>query len=238
MICVLICYFFFVYQDTTDVGLDLDRLMTVVAEVKTASELEERLNSDTSELAINNVDLNEDGEVDYISVREKRVGDYNNGQVFFVLEVDDKIIAEVEFQSPKSEKKTSKVIVTGSKTYFGPDVVYVHYVDRYYHPFWTKNYWGAYIYVSPYRHVHGKKRLYPTYWKHRRAITRTAYRERATAHHKKYKRRVQKKNVQKKVKTHQKQNVQKKVKNHQQKKNQTKPKKQQKDKQHKPKHRD
>lgn len=205
-------------QDTEDIGLNLAELSKLATEVKSVEEFERRLNTLEGDSVLNNVDLNGDGVIDYIHVREKRVGDFDSGSVIFVLEVDDKKIAEVVYKSPKNGAETSEVLVSGEENYYAePSVVYVHHVHYRYHPFWFRPYWARPIYMSPYRYVFGKRRMFPTYWRQQRVLARAHYRslwkKKAYKHKKrKLKRAKIKKDRRAKVRKTKKDNVRKKKK--------------------------
>ena len=93
-------------------GLDLSLLPELVAEAKNAEELENLLN--TSE--INNLDLNDDDEIDYLNVEEYREG-ADRG---FLLYTDDEgTRTELAQVLISQESETAAVSVNGNPEYYG-----------------------------------------------------------------------------------------------------------------------
>ena len=156
-------------QDAAD-GLDLKAVMALVQEVKSADELERRLNTAGG---INNLDLNEDGKVDYIKVSEYG----GSGEYGFSLTTEP-VKGEVQELATIEIKKDGDRASVNAR---GNSQVYGH--NHYYHDnshFWRNMFLFSYftngfgMYRSPYYWGH-----YPTYYRSYSSVTVTDYRSRA-----------------------------------------------------------
>ena len=144
-------------------GLDLKALGALVKNVSSAEELEKELNKTGG---INNLDLNEDDQVDFITVTE-----YGNGEdeFGFSLTVEPEKgevqeVANIEVIREKTQEQ-AVVQVHGNEQIYGHGhhysathaiggILLMAYLLRP-HPFWAPTYgWGYYPgYYSPYRTV-------------------------------------------------------------------------------------
>jgi hypothetical protein len=149
-----------VYVNAAD-GLDLEALTAMVKEVKSAEDLEKKLNASGG---INNLDLNEDDKVDYIKVTE--YGDKNANEYGFSLTTEP---AEGEVQEIATIEvvKTgdkAQVQVAGSQNIYGSNHVYHNHFPLgsfllwsylisphpyYYSPWGWGRYPGWYSYYGP-----------------------------------------------------------------------------------------
>lgn len=159
-------------QDENDIGLDLNEVIKLASTSKNVTEFEEKLNSQDSDNNLNNVDLNNDGFIDYISVTESRTGSFSKGKITYTLDVDDNTIASIDFEYPDEVKNNTRIVLIGHSRHFGPKAHFKHRVHFGYHGFWTRSYWNRKVYRSPYRYNKTKKRVYPKNWKKKRVINR------------------------------------------------------------------
>jgi hypothetical protein len=152
-----------VYVEAAD-GLDLEALTALVKEVESAEDLERKLNEPGGANNINNMDLNEDGHVDFIKVTEygeKSAGEYGFSLTTEPAEGEVQEIATIEI-SKKGED--AEVQVAGDPTIYGHNHVYhSHYPigslllwsylirphPFYYSPFGWGYHPGYYGYYSP-----------------------------------------------------------------------------------------
>ena len=209
MLLFLILLLFNIQEDNTDIGLDLNEVVELASKSRDAAEFEAALNKYDASKQINNVDLDQDGFIDYISVSEKRSGTYKNGEVIYTLSVDDKSIATIRYIYPDEVKEQTKIIVLGNNAYYGNNAHYINRVHFGFHGFWSNRYWTRSIYLSPYRYRIGYKRSYPKYWKRNRVISRKIYRANVKKNNK---RRNYKINKAKKVRSKKQKNVKTKMK--------------------------
>lgn len=149
-------------------GLDLSQLPELVAEAKNAEELERLLNTED----INNLDLNNDDQIDYLNVEEYREG-ADRGFLLYTQEEGQRTELAQVLISQQSE--TADVTVKGNPEYYGNQGQYHSSFPlgqillagwlfnmarpRYYHP--------AYYVGS-----------YPRYYSSRRPVSRSLYRSR------------------------------------------------------------
>ncbi len=148
-------------------GLDLKALTGMIKDVKSAEDLEKKLNSPGS---INNLDLNEDDKVDYIKVTE--YGDKDAGAWGFSLTVEPEQGEVQEIASIDIEKNGDKgeVEVRGNENIYGR--------NQYYHTdhFWRNMLIASYLtrgfgmWSSPYHYGY-----YPSYYHSYRTIPRSSY---------------------------------------------------------------
>jgi hypothetical protein len=163
---------------TTEAGENLD-LMEVLAIFKEAENLEDferKLNEEGSE--VNNIDLNQDGEVDYL-----RVVEFVEGNTHVI--VLQATIGEDQYQDvasiviDKNEQGDISVQAIGDEEIYGEEYIVeevevqtIVIVTVVYSPGYT-------VYVSPYSW--GR---YPSYYRHRKAVTRSAYKARKNNYNK------------------------------------------------------
>lgn len=143
-------------QTTAAEGLDLKALTLMVKEVKDASELEKRLNSSGS---INNLDLNDDGVVDYVKVTE--YGTTNHKGFSFTVEVAPGDVQEVATIELVKEQEQVAVNTYGNQNIYGPGYSYHSRFDLS-DVLITAWLFGAFdrpVYNSPYGYGN-----YPTYY--------------------------------------------------------------------------
>lgn len=152
-------------------GLDLQAVSELFKNASDLEAFEKALND--PETGVNNLDLNEDGEVDYIRILEETAEDTH----FIILQAQ---LGKDEFQDvatievEKSEEDYN-MQVHGDEELYGPDyyivpaVVRIHtwpiLVRMYrpgYHPFRSRFYWG----------------FFPRWWKPYRVVTVPAYKTR------------------------------------------------------------
>ncbi len=155
-------------------SLDLEVVAEIFGESSDLEDFEKRLNDFESE--ISNLDLNEDGEVDYLKVMEKEEEDKRTVYI-------QAAVAEDEFKDVaslvvvKDENDEVNVVVVGDESIYGENYVIVPVYRRV--PPVVTWFWGPYyrVWVSPYRFGY-----YPPYY-HPRAVvarpTRVATRRRA-----------------------------------------------------------
>lgn len=138
-------------DDISD-NLDLEAVASVFGEAEDLEDFEKKLND--PELQISNLDLNEDGEVDYLRVLETSEKDVHVVTVQAVIGKDqfqDVAVISVE----KDDKGETTVQVVGDVYMYGPDYiiqpVYVHppviwvwFWGPLYSPWRSPFYWGYY----------------------------------------------------------------------------------------------
>lgn len=143
----------------TDISdnLDLEAVASVFGESKDLEEFEKKLND--PETQISNLDLNEDGEVDYLRVTETSKGDTHLVTIQAVIGKDQyQDVATIDVE--KKSKDETQVQVVGDVYMYGPgyiiEPVYVHppiifvfFWSPIYHPWHSPFYWG---YYPPYYH--------------------------------------------------------------------------------------
>ena len=141
-------------------NLDLEAVASVFGEAEDLEDFEEKLNDPDTQ--ISNLDLNEDGEVDYLRVVESSEDETHLVTIQAVIEKDkyqDVAVIDVE----KDDAGTTQVQVVGDVYMYGPDYiitpVYVHppvvvvwFWGPYYNPWRSPYYWGYYPpYYRPWR---------------------------------------------------------------------------------------
>ncbi|MBD3421550.1 MAG: hypothetical protein GF398_15635 [Chitinivibrionales bacterium] len=151
-------------------GLDLKALNALIPEAKSAKELEQELNKPGG---INNLDLNADGQVDFIKVTE--FGNQEDGYGFSLttepVKGEEQEIASIEIV--KTGEK-AQVQVHGNEQIYGRGH---HYHST--HSLGSLMLWSYFLmphpfYVSPWYYGY-----YPGYYSPYRTVTRTVYRNRA-----------------------------------------------------------
>jgi len=148
-------------------GLDLEALTALVKEVKSAEDLEKRLNEPNG---INNMDLNEDDKVDFIKVTE--YGNKNSDEYGFSLttepaEGEVQEIATIEISKNNDE---ANVQVTGSQTIYGSNHVYHHH-----YPLASLLLWSYFIAPHPFYYSPFGWGYYPGYYGFYRPVGHSAY---------------------------------------------------------------
>ncbi|MBN2417015.1 hypothetical protein JXO52_14330 [bacterium] len=153
-------------------GLDLHAVSELFKEAADLESFEKTLND--PETGINNLDLDDNGEVDYIRVVEENAGNARLIILQVPLADDDyQDVATIEVEPGENDEYDMQV--TGDEVIYGPDyyVAPVHVriatwpiIRWLYRP-------GYRPYVSVYRFGH-----YPRWWKPRRPVTYTVYRTR------------------------------------------------------------
>ncbi len=143
-------------SDISD-NLDLEAVASIFGESKDLEDFEKKLND--PDLKISNLDLNNDGEVDYIRVVETASGNVHS----IALEA---VIGKNEYQEiavidvVKDKKNETKVQIVGNVDMYGPNycinpvypvvpVFFTFFWMATYHPWHSPWYWG---YHPPYWH--------------------------------------------------------------------------------------
>ena len=97
-------------------GLDLDAVTALAKKAKDAADFESLLNSQTE--AVNNIDLNDDGKVDYINVTEYGSGDRRGFSLTTEISPGKtQEIATIDFQK---EGEKGVIQTTGNPSLYGP----------------------------------------------------------------------------------------------------------------------
>ncbi|MGL4399773.1 MAG: hypothetical protein ACRCXD_07875 [Luteolibacter sp.] len=97
-------------------GLDLDAVTALAKKSKDAADFENRLNSQAE--AVNNIDLNEDGKVDYINVTEYGSGDQRGFSL--TTEISPGKVQEIATIDFQKEGEKGVVQTTGNPSLYGP----------------------------------------------------------------------------------------------------------------------
>lgn len=148
-------------------GLDLKALGSIVQSAPDAKTIEKKVNEPGG---INNLDFNEDGEVDYISVDE-----YNKGFAFYTDFPEEEIpVAEVEVE--KESPKQAAVHISGSEYVYGSNPP--HYSSRMDMSDLILASW-FFSNHSPYRSSFGYGR-YPSYYDPYQTVPHERYTKRVT----------------------------------------------------------
>jgi hypothetical protein len=162
---------FTIVAPTSEVAewLDLNAVAELFKDAETIEDFENDLND--PDIGINNLDLNEDGYVDYIRVVEQ-VSEYTHLIILQVLLGDDEFqdIATIEIE--KSGEEECNLQVHGNEVFYGQDYyVTPTYVHVYRWPIITWIYRPVY---RPYRSVYYYG-YYPRWWKPYRPVARHVY---------------------------------------------------------------
>jgi len=146
-------------SDISD-NLDLEAVASLFGEAENLEDFEKKLNDPDTQ--ISNLDLNEDGEVDYLRVIETSKDETHLVTIQAVIEKDnyqDVAVIDVE----KDTEGETQVQVVGDVYMYGPDYiitpVYVHppvvvvwFWGPYYNPWYSPYYYGYYPpYYRPWR---------------------------------------------------------------------------------------
>ena len=154
-------------------GLDLYSVAEIFKDAENLEDFERDIND--PEIGINNLDLDEDGYVDYIRVVEQ-ITDYTHLIILQVLLGDDEFqdIATIEVE--KTDENEYNMQVHGNEVFYGDDYyVAPTYVHVYRWPIITWIYRPVY---RPYRSVYYYG-YYPRSWRHYHPVTHHVYRTRA-----------------------------------------------------------
>jgi|LGOV01.1.fsa_nt_gb hypothetical protein len=128
-------------------NLDLNAVASVFGEAENLEDFEKRLNDPDTQ--ISNLDLNEDGEVDYLRVIETSKGDTH-------LVTIQAVIGEDKYQDVANiDVEKDSVQVVGDVAMYGPNyivepvyvhppVIFVFFWGPVYHPWHSPYYWGYY----------------------------------------------------------------------------------------------
>ncbi len=136
----------------TDISdnLDLEAVASIFGEAKDLEDFERKLND--PDLKISNLDLNNDGEVDYIRVIETASGNVHSIALEAVIGKDQyQEIAVIDVVKDKNNK--TKVQVVGNVDMYGPNyyitpvypivpVFFTFFWMATYHPWYSPWYWG------------------------------------------------------------------------------------------------
>lgn len=149
-------------------GLDLEALLDVIAEAESGEDLEKRLNVKDG---VNNLDLNNDGDVDYLKVTE--FGDKDSYGFSLTTEPEKGQVQEVATIKINRGAEEAEVQVAGNPQIYGN--------NHYYRSSFGVTDWLllAYLmrphpyYVSPWYYGH-----YPSYYRPYRPYTSSKYRSR------------------------------------------------------------
>lgn len=138
-------------SDISD-NLDLEAVASIFGESKDLEEFEKKLNDPKTQ--ISNLDLNEDGEVDYLRVMETSKDDTHLITIQAVIAKDQyQDVATIDVE--KKDENETQVQVVGDVYLYGPgyivEPVYVHppiiflfFWGPHYHPWHSPFYWGYY----------------------------------------------------------------------------------------------
>ena len=139
-------------DNTISENLDLKAVASVFGESKDLEDFEKRLNDPKTQLS--NLDLNEDGEVDYLRVLEISKDKTHVVTIQAVIgnnEYQDVAVIDVD----KDNEKEGEVQVVGDVSMYGPDyivttvyvqppVIWLWFWGPYYRPWRSPFYWGYY----------------------------------------------------------------------------------------------
>ena len=136
-------------------NLDLNAVASVFGEAENLEDFEKKLNDPDTQ--ISNLDLNEDGEVDYLRVLETSKGDTHLVTIQAVIGKDKyQDVATVDVEKD-SVQVVGDVAMYGPSyivepVYVHPPVIFVFFWGPLYHPWHSPYYWGYYPpYYRPWR---------------------------------------------------------------------------------------
>jgi len=184
LMALILCGSFIFAEDTANVtaitdsteGLDLQAVSELFKESENLEAFEKSLND--PEVSINNLDLDENGEVDYIRVLEEISGDAHIIILQASLGEDEyQDVATIEVE--KNEDDYTMQVV-GNEDIYGPDCYIVP--SNVHIKTWPVI---AFIYkpgYKPYRSVY-RYGVYPKWWKPYHPVARAAYRNRVVVYH-------------------------------------------------------
>lgn len=151
-------------------GLDLKTLTEVVKTANSAEDLEKRLNEPGG---INNLDLNEDGKVDFISVTE--YGNKKDAYGFsLTVQPDEGETQEIASIEIAQEGDNADIEVRGNEQLYGSGNYY-----RGYHPMGSFLLWSYLLRPHPYYMSPWYRGYYPGYYRTYVPVGRSAYATRA-----------------------------------------------------------
>ncbi|MFD1315772.1 hypothetical protein [Namhaeicola litoreus] len=180
---LLFCFVSVSGQDVTTIeaanadisdNLDLEAVASIFGESKDIEDFERRLND--PKIQINNLDLNNDGEVDYLRVMETASGNVHTLSIESVLAKDQyQQVATIDVVKDKSNK--TQVQVVGNVDMYGPNyyinpvypvvpVFFTFFWMATYRPWYSPWYWG----------------YHPPYWNPWRPYSPYAYRSNVHVH--------------------------------------------------------
>ncbi len=154
-------------------NLDLQALGELVKNSTTPQDIENKLNTAGS---INNLDLNNDGRVDYIKVTE--YGDGNTKGFSFTVDLNENETQEVATVEVNKGASDAQMNIQGNQNLYGDngyyqshyslsDLMFINYLYSYHRPYYSPYRYGYYpTYYRSYR-----SSPYSTY--HSRIVTRT-----------------------------------------------------------------
>jgi len=144
-------------RDISD-NLDLQAVASIFGDAKDLEDFEKKLND--SSLQISNLDLNQDGYVDYLRVLEVAEGDTRVIVIQAVLGQDQfQDVATIELEKQRSTASSSEsnvnIQIVGNPYIYGPNYIYEPYYYRQpvffdffwmstYRPYYSPWYWGYY----------------------------------------------------------------------------------------------
>jgi len=147
-------------SETIGDNLDLEVVASIFGEAKDLEDFEKKLND--PEAKITNLDLNEDGEVDYLRVVEVSKNDTKLVTIQAVIGKDEyQDVATIDVE--KDSKGETQVQVVGDVYMYGPGyvitpiyvhppVIYLFFWGAVYRPWRSPFYWGVYPpYYRPWR---------------------------------------------------------------------------------------
>ena len=155
-----------IQADASNTAFDVNALSTVVQKSSDPKELEQQINDPSTN--INNLDLDKDGKIDYLTVKE-------TGQN--QLEIDDAavnpatVVAKLTI-TPDQSNQTANLQIQGTPAYCGPNY-------DYYQPhisFGTMLFMAYLMRPHPYYMPMYGYGHYPGYYTSRRTVVRTVYR--------------------------------------------------------------
>jgi len=140
-------------------NLDLEAVASLFGESRNLERFERELNDPRNE--ISNLDLNEDGYVDYLRVVE--LADNGNHLVCIQAVLDQDIYQDVATIEVENDRDNYSILIVGNHFIYGPDyfirpvyyrrpVIFSFFYGPYYQPWHSPYYWG----------------YYPRWYKHRR----------------------------------------------------------------------
>jgi len=139
-------------------NLDLEAVATLFGEAKNIEEFEKKLNDPKTQ--VSNLDLNKDGQVDYLRIIETSKDNTRTVTLQAVIGKDKhQDVATINVKKSK-EGKTEVQVVGDTKIYGSdyvivpvyttPPVIYVYFYTPYYHPYRSPYYYGYYpVYYHP-----------------------------------------------------------------------------------------
>jgi len=160
--------------DDISKNLDLKAVATAFGESKNLEEFEQRLND--SDNKISNLDLNNDGEIDYLRVIEKNENNVHNIVIQSVL-AKDKYQDVATIKVEKDQGNKTKVEIAGDPFLYGENYIIepVYLYDPFIFAYlWSPGYYGWH---SPYYWGY-----FPPYFHHRRLLEAGMYRSHIYSH--------------------------------------------------------